>query len=154
MNIELHTFETVRSAESSMDRFKSLTNFLKLYMTDICVKEHHGNQITYLIRDDAEHTRIFPVMLANLDQKIDHYGIKTYGISNSSLEQVFLRVASEIVRPEDYERLSCGRKFLNRLRCLCCRKADQSVVNNDNNDNDVKDEEPFQTQVSGRHMHR
>ena len=85
-------------------------------MFDIRVKEQHGDQITYVILDDLEHTRIFPTMLAELDQNMEKHQIKTYGLSNSSLEQVFLRVADEIKRPEDYQRLSNWKQFCRRLK--------------------------------------
>ncbi|CAF4614838.1 unnamed protein product, partial [Rotaria magnacalcarata] len=78
------------------------------------IKEEHGDQITYVIKDDVEHTKVFPVMLAELDENKTKYQIKSYGLSNSGLEQVFLRVADEITRPEDYERLSQWKKFQNR----------------------------------------
>jgi hypothetical protein len=46
------------------------------------------------------------MMFAELDENRTKYQIKAYGLSNSSLEQVFLRVANEIKRSEDYQRLS------------------------------------------------
>ncbi|CAF4190784.1 unnamed protein product, partial [Rotaria magnacalcarata] len=62
--------------------------------------------------------------------------IKSYGLSNSGLEQVFLRVADEITRPEDYERLSQWKKFQNRLRKLFQTEdaPKNASVENENND--------------------
>ncbi|CAF4771334.1 unnamed protein product, partial [Rotaria magnacalcarata] len=68
-------------------------------MFDLNIKEEHGDQITYVIKDDVEHTKVFSVMLAELDENKTKYHIKSYGLSNSGLEQVFLRVADEITRP-------------------------------------------------------
>ncbi|CAF4064551.1 unnamed protein product [Rotaria sp. Silwood1] len=64
-------------------------------MSDIRIKEEHDDQITYVTIDDVEHTKIVPKMLADLDENRNRYPIKSYGLSNSSLEQVFLRVADE-----------------------------------------------------------
>ena len=122
-------------------------------MSDIRVKEHHGDQITYVILDDTEHTKIFPQMLADLDAKKNQYRIKSYGLSNSSLEQVFLRVADEIKRPEDYERLSCWKRFLHRLRrccCCCCRKETQTKEPEEIPvEEETNEEEPFQIPLNG-----
>ena len=102
-------------------------------MFDIRVKEQHGDQITYVILDDLEHTRIFPSMLAELDQNMDKYQIKTYGLSNSSLEQVFLRVADEIKRAEDYERPSNWKRFCRRLKIHIKPNGAQAEPKEDNN---------------------
>ncbi|CAF3347478.1 unnamed protein product [Rotaria sp. Silwood1] len=117
-------------------RFLKLTEFLRKYMFDIHIKEEHGDQITYVIKDDVEHTKIFPIMLADLDENKTKYHIKTYGLSNSSLEQVFLRVADEIKRPEDYERLSTWKNIQNRLRKLFRKHEEVINQTNDNENND------------------
>jgi hypothetical protein len=108
--------ELISNENENSLRFLKLTEFLRKFMFDISIKEQHGQQITYVILDDAEHTRIFPTMLAELDENKTKYHIKNYGLSNSSLEQVFLRVADEIKRPEDYERLSFSKKLQNRFK--------------------------------------
>jgi hypothetical protein len=108
-------------------------------MFDISIKEQHGDQITYMIIDDVEHTKIFPIMLCELDGNKTKYCIKNYGLSNSSLEQVFLRVADEIKRPEDYECLSFWKKIQNRFQ-KCFKKEET-------NENKPQ-EEPIQTDTS------
>ncbi len=113
--------------------FAKLTEFLRKFMFDISIKEQHGNQITYVIIDDAEHTKIFPSMLAELDEKKTKYGIRNYGLANSSLEQVFLRVADEVKRPEDYERLSSWKKFQNHFKFYFKRL--------ETNENEIQDEQ-------------
>ena len=156
MNIELNTLRATSANETTnSDRFEQLTNFLKSYAADIRVKEYHGDQITYVILDDAEHTRMFPRMLADLDANKNQYRIKSYGLSNSSLEQVFLRVADEIKRPEDYERLSCWKRFVHRLRrccCSCCRRDKKQTVDEEQSakTEETNEEEPFQTPLNGR----
>ena len=124
--------ELTSNEKSDETRFLKLTEFLRKFMFDISVKEQHGDQITYIIMDDVEHTKIFPMMLAELDENKSKYGIKNYGLSNSSLEQVFLRVADEIKRPEDYERMSSWKKFQNRMKKLCKK--------HENNENEIQDE--------------
>ena len=109
-------------APSLSAQFVKLTEFLRTFMFDIRVKEQHADQITYIIVDDPEHTRIFPSMLSELDDKKSKYHIKSYGLSNSSLEQVFLRVADEIKRAEDYERLSSWQRFTSRWKTPAAQK--------------------------------
>lgn len=155
MSIELNTLSATPTNETNnADRFEQLTTFLKSYAADIRVKEYHGDQITYVILDDAEHTRMFPRMLADLDANKNQYRIKSYGLSNSSLEQVFLRVADEIKRPEDYERLSCWKRFLHRLRrccCCCCRREKKQTGEGEQpaKPDETNEEEPFQTPLNG-----
>ncbi|CAF3567414.1 unnamed protein product [Rotaria sp. Silwood1] len=76
-------------------QIECLTEFLESYMSDIRIKEEHGDQITYVTIDDVEHTKLFSKMLADLDENRNRYPIKSYSLSNSSLEQTFLRVADE-----------------------------------------------------------
>jgi len=104
-------YNLIIEMNSDENQFNRLTDFLRKFMFDIQVKEQHGEQIIYLIRDDIEHTRIFPMMLAELDENKDKFAIKTYGLVNCSLEQVFLRVADEVKRPEDYEKMSKWKRF-------------------------------------------
>ena len=130
--VELNSDET-----KNANRFDKVTEFLRRFMFDIKIKEQHGDQITYVIIDDIEHTKIFPSMLSELEVNKSEYQIKVYGLSNSSLEQVFLRVADEVKRPEDYERMSNWKSCKNRLKkCLKKRPTtsnavqDESIVTN------------------------
>jgi hypothetical protein len=128
-------------------RFVKVTEFLRTYMLDIGIKEQHGDQITYVLLDDAEHTKIFPTMLAELDATKEKYHIKSYGLSNSSLEQVFLRVAAEVKRPEDYERLSCWKRMKNRIK-NCCKKTEIKEVQGQENPVEKTEEEEESTSTS------
>ncbi len=143
MSIELTTID---SNSNSSIHFDKLTEFLKIYMPDMCIKEQHGDQITYVILDDAEHTKIFPKMLADIDENKTKYHIKSYGLSNSSLEQVFLRVADEVKRPEDYERLSYWKRFINYIKgCFRKNQPIEETKEEEINDN----QEQFDTGLSG-----
>jgi hypothetical protein len=145
MNIELNTIDS--TSTSSSTHFDQLTEFLRNYMSDIRIKEKHGDQITYVILDDMEHTKIFPQMLADLDESRTKYHIKSYGLSNSSLEQVFLRVAAEVKRPEDYERLSCWKRMKNRIK-NCCKKTEIKEVQGQENPVEKTEEEEESTSTS------
>lgn len=129
-------------SSKSDDRFQDLTDFLKGYMSDIKVKEVHGDQVTYIILDDAEHTKVFPKMLQELDQNLQRFAIKTYGLSNSSLEQVFLRVADEVKRPEDYQRLSRWKQLQNKFFPCCVgkKKAKENFDSEHNENSDLQGE--------------
>ncbi|UJR15712.1 hypothetical protein I4U23_002647 [Adineta vaga] len=127
---------TQKNSSINSMRFTKLTHFLRNYLHDINIKEQHGDQITYVLLDDAEHTKIFPTMLADLDVNKTKYNIKSYGLSNSSLEQVFLRVADEIKRPEDYERTTWWKKFCNRFKNSIEKSEDgkKETIEQENND--------------------
>ncbi|CAF0854184.1 unnamed protein product [Adineta ricciae] len=130
--------------------FERLTEFLKKYMSDIRVKERHGDQITYVILDDVEHTRAFPKMLADLDENQAQYHIKSYGLSNSSLEQVFLRVADEIKRREDYERPSCWKRMKTTIKGWFQKRQPKEEVQPEvkEEDDEKDDQELFNTCLS------
>ena len=119
-------------------RFVKLTEFLRKYIFDIRIKEEYGDQITYIIIDDAEHTKVFPTMFADLNENKTKYDIKSYSLSNSSLEQVFLRVADEIKRPENYERLSHWKKVQNRFIKLFGKNHEQRNEIHENNDDELE----------------
>jgi len=153
MSIELTTTD---SNQNSLNHFEQLTEYLKTHMHDIRVKEQHGDQITYVILDDAEHTKLFPRMLMGLDENKSKYHIKSYGLSNSSLEQVFLRVADEVKRPEDYERLSCWKKFTQRIKRCFGRKIEENEVETnekveeEEEEEGNNDQEQFNSCLSGK----
>lgn len=136
----------VPSDTDSSTSFECLTQFLKSYISDICIKEEFGNQITYTIIDDVEHKKLFPVMFAALDENKDRFQIKSYGLSSSTLDQVFLRVADEKKRKAEYELLTCGKRIKNRIK-KCCRKNEMEQVNNDQNTN-ARETENNQEQVN------
>jgi hypothetical protein len=153
MNIELNQMNSDNTDINSSTHFTQLTDYLKTHMADILMKEQHGDQITYVILDDAEHTKVFPTMLAGLDENKDIFRIKSYGLSNSSLEQVFLRVADEIKRPEDYERLSCWKKFRNYFKRLCTKKdngEEEAKIDETNDEEITEDQGEFNTGLSGK----
>jgi hypothetical protein len=138
------------SNRNSSRHFEQLTEFLKTYISDIRIKEEHGDQITYIILDDTEHTKLFPKMLIDLEENKTKYHIKSYGLSNSSLEQVFLRVADEIKRPEDYERLSFWKKLKNRIK-KCFGKEEKEENNDETNEEENNnDQQEFNTSLSGK----
>ncbi|CAF1011818.1 unnamed protein product [Rotaria sordida] len=139
------------SNTNSLKRFEPLTEFLKSYMSDIRIKEEHGDQITYIIIDNTEHTKIFPKMLADLDENQTKYYIKNYGLSNSSLEQVFLRVADEKKRTEDYERLSSWKRMKIYIKRLFRKNEiiEEEIKNEEINDEENNDnQEQFNTCLS------
>ncbi|CAF0889943.1 unnamed protein product [Didymodactylos carnosus] len=134
-NIELRTI----SRNNKSGQFEKLTDFLKSFISDISVKEEHGDQITYVILDDEAHTRFFPEMLKQLDKRKELFRIKNYGLSNSNLEQVFLNVADEAKCVEDYERSSVWKKLaLYIKKCFGCKTLSSNVlVSEENNEQEI-----------------
>ncbi|CAF2158124.1 unnamed protein product [Rotaria magnacalcarata] len=144
----------INSNTNSSTRFERLTAFLKSSMPDLRIKEQHGDQITYVILDDVEHTKIFPKILSDLDENKTNYHIKSYGLSNSSLEQVFLRVANEKKCTEDYEISSCWKRMAIRIKGwfgknkLIEPKTNETINGQENNDDDDDDQALFHTRLS------
>ena len=144
------------SDRNSATPFENLTAFLQSFISDIRVKEQHGDQITYLLVDDVKHTKIFPRMLAALDENKGKYHIKSYGLSNSSIEQVFLRVADEAKRLEDYKRISCWKRMKARSKRWFGQDENTDEQNNNERteEESVDDQESFDTGFSGMDNNR
>ncbi|CAM4887474.1 unnamed protein product [Rotaria socialis] len=142
---------------NSSTRFERLTAFLKSSMPDLRIKEQHGDQIVYVILDDAEHTKIFPKILSDLDENKTNYHIKSYGLSNSSLEQVFLRVANEKKCTEDYEISSCWKRMAIRIQGWLGKNKPIELKTNETineQENDDDDQALFHTRLSGMHNNK
>ncbi|CAF3930645.1 unnamed protein product, partial [Didymodactylos carnosus] len=134
-NIEVE----IISQNNNSIRFSKLTDFLKSFISDIRVKEEHSDQITYVILDDNEHTKLFPDMLEQLEHKKELLKIKNFGLTNSSLEQVFLNVADEVKRLEDNKRPSVWKKLATRIKRFfgCNTTVSDIIVEDENSDKDI-----------------
>ncbi|CAF3663776.1 unnamed protein product [Rotaria sp. Silwood1] len=92
-------------------------------------RQEHGDQITYVIIDDVEHTKIFSKMLADLDENRNRYPIKSYSLSNSSLEQAFfVSLLSKFIQQTFTQSPSLG------TRCMTSTVLDTQLYSCDSTD--------------------
>jgi len=74
-----------------------LTNFMCAHFRGVMKSGEVAGEVTYVIpRDEAANFKAF---FATLDERLDEYDIKSYGVSMTSLEEVFLNINEELVDP-------------------------------------------------------
>ena len=88
--------------------------------------EHIGSEINYVLpvqdRTGQNLIKDFETFFRALDKKMAHLQIKSYGLSDTTLEEIFLKVASnihdgEIVREIQYEDITDHGRLVDHLFC-------------------------------------
>ncbi|XP_038108176.1 ATP-binding cassette sub-family A member 3 [Culex quinquefasciatus] len=72
---------------------RSLETFLKQYIPDIEIDTDIGTELSFVLSET--YTSVFQTMLKSLEDNTETLGIRNYGISLTTLEEVFLRVGSD-----------------------------------------------------------
>ncbi|XP_071041815.1 phospholipid-transporting ATPase ABCA1 isoform X1 [Parasteatoda tepidariorum] len=80
-----------------------LTRFIHNHVPDAKLMEDVGSEVSYLIPPSAQRSGELQRLFKAMDGNLDELHISSYGISDTSLEEVFLKVTGEagIVEPED-----------------------------------------------------
>lgn len=78
----------VTSHETRKVDVYKITEFLKSYCDTICLASSSGTELKYKLVDSSE----LPKLLTTLNERKNEYGIKDFGISLISLEDVYMRV--------------------------------------------------------------
>ena len=74
-----------------------LTNFLTTHFRGVMKSGEVAGEVSYVIpRDQASNFKNF---FEILDNRLDDYDVKSYGVSMTSLEEVFLNINEELVEP-------------------------------------------------------
>lgn len=66
-----------------------VTNLLRKYIPDLNVETDIGTELSYLL--DEHHISVFQAMLRDLETNSDALDLESYGISLTTLEEVFLK---------------------------------------------------------------
>uniref|UniRef100_W4VRK6 Putative lipid exporter abca1 n=1 Tax=Corethrella appendiculata TaxID=1370023 RepID=W4VRK6_9DIPT len=72
---------------------EKLTDLLRKYIPKIEVEADTGTEISFILFE--QYTNVFQQMLNDLEESIEKFGISSYGISSTTLEEVFLKVGSD-----------------------------------------------------------
>nr|XP_029724371.1 ATP-binding cassette sub-family A member 3-like isoform X2 [Aedes albopictus] len=75
-----------------------LTDMLRRYIPEIEVETDIGTELSYVLKQDYLH--IFQNLLEELEENTYKYGISSYGITLSTLEEVFMRLGSDKIYEE------------------------------------------------------
>ncbi|CAG7824302.1 unnamed protein product [Allacma fusca] len=82
-----------------------ITEFLQSRVPTICKKDDVGAELTYSLPD--EHSHDFPALFEDLDLEKDQLGVVGFGVSNASMEEVFMRIGELITNEENSENIKC-----------------------------------------------
>lgn len=74
--------------KASCDSSK-VTNLLRTYIPDLRVETDIGTELSYLL--DDQKVSVFQEMLEDLEKKTEALEVESYGISLTTLEEVFLK---------------------------------------------------------------
>ncbi|XP_065074348.1 phospholipid-transporting ATPase ABCA3-like [Ochlerotatus camptorhynchus] len=72
---------------------RNLKYLLRKYIPDIEIDTDIGTELSFVLNEN--YTSMFQHMLKDLEENTDRLGIKNYGISLTTLEEVFLKVGSD-----------------------------------------------------------
>lgn len=66
-----------------------VTTFLSKYLPEISVDTDIGTELTYILAE--EHIKLFKLIFADLESNLDALNILSFGLSLTTLEEVFLK---------------------------------------------------------------
>ncbi|XP_028404446.1 ATP-binding cassette sub-family A member 1-like [Dendronephthya gigantea] len=72
----------------------SLTAFIKSYVAQAELVESVGTEMTYVLPTGESHGSKFENLFDALNQNLERFNISSFGVSDTTLEEVFLKVAS------------------------------------------------------------
>ena len=62
--------------------------FILKHVPEAILKENFGSELTYRLPDDAHALSSFEHLFDDLDGNLGHLGVSSYGISDTTLEEV------------------------------------------------------------------
>ncbi|XP_017768274.1 PREDICTED: ATP-binding cassette sub-family A member 3 [Nicrophorus vespilloides] len=70
-----------------------ITNVLKAHIPNIKIESNVGSELTFLLNE--EDSSVFKDMLKDIERESESLGIRSYGISLTTLEEVFMKVGTD-----------------------------------------------------------
>ena len=95
------------SKANQVARAYPITQFVQRYIVSAQLLEHIGNELTYIL-PTGNSIKDFETLFRALDNKMTQLQIRTYGLSDTTLEEIFLKVASNIHDGKDLVALCIG----------------------------------------------
>lgn len=105
-------------------RIYALTKFVNHHLDNAKLLEHIGSEVNYIL--PTAKMDLFESFFMALDSQMDQLQIKSYGLSDTTLEEIFLKVATnvhdgEIVR---FEEMTDHGRFPTRVRSASSRSGE------------------------------
>lgn len=79
--------------KGAMCRPDMVTALLQHYVADVKIEHDIGTELSYQLTDSK--SSVFPAMLDDLERNLEQLGLASYGISMSTLEEVFMSIGTE-----------------------------------------------------------
>lgn len=79
--------------KNAMCRPENVTSLLQHYVSDVKIEHDIGTELSYQLTDTK--SSVFPAMLDDLERNLATLGLASYGISMSTLEEVFMSIGTE-----------------------------------------------------------
>lgn len=70
-----------------------MTSLLSKYIPDIQVDTDIGSELSYVLNE--QYSSVFRSIFADIERNIENLGITSYGVSLTTMEDVFLKVGSD-----------------------------------------------------------
>lgn len=80
----------VKGANCDVD---SVTRLLRQFIPDISVDQNIGSELSYLLTEDR--SSVFEAMLSKLEENKKKLGLLSYGVSLTTMEEVFMKVGKD-----------------------------------------------------------
>ncbi|KAK4876911.1 hypothetical protein RN001_009417 [Aquatica leii] len=78
-----------------------VTNLLQQFIPKIQVNSNIGSELTYILNE--EDSEVFEQMLGELEENSKQLGIQSYGVSLTTLEEVFMKIGADNCQEESSE---------------------------------------------------
>lgn len=77
----------------------AVTGLLRRYLPDLQENSENESELTYLLPDDQ--VQIFHQMFTDLEQNEENLNLKSYGVSLTTMEEIFMKFGKDSIQVED-----------------------------------------------------
>ncbi|XP_061418243.1 phospholipid-transporting ATPase ABCA1-like isoform X5 [Lethenteron reissneri] len=113
-------FGSDESNPDSIADVSSVTRLLQQHLPDARLIENFGQELTYLLPSHGAKDGSFALLFKELDEKLAELGVSSYGVSDTTLEEIFLKVAEEPATNSHANNGEIPRKRHRRIRFSGC----------------------------------
>lgn len=78
---------------------EKITSLLKRYMPDVKVECDVGTELSYQLSDKCSH--MFNQIFSELESRSKELGVDSYGVSLTTLEEVFMKVGTDPIKTDN-----------------------------------------------------
>jgi ATP-binding cassette subfamily A (ABC1) protein 1 len=133
-NDEQKILETLKSNQD-----KEIHRFFTSIVDNAILVENLGTEMTYSISNKPDYTKSYEKSFHQLEQNTDRLGIESIGISDTKLEEIFIKLAKEPKKnkfqKKDFELFGINfTKIKDKVKDTifgCCKKKQTKVLTNE-----------------------